>query len=54
LRDLKRREAALASYEEALAINPGHVEALVNHGMALRDLGRFKDGLAVQGRLGEP
>ena len=37
LRDLKRPEEALASYDQALAIKPDYAEALNNRGNALRD-----------------
>jgi tetratricopeptide (TPR) repeat protein len=37
---------ALASYDRALAIVPGHVEALSNRGVTLNDLRRYREALA--------
>ncbi len=45
LRDLRRFDAALASYDRALAIKPDYVEALQNRGGTLQDLKRFDDAL---------
>ena len=46
LRDLKRFDDALASYDRALAIKPDYAEALNNRGVALQELKRFDDALA--------
>jgi tetratricopeptide (TPR) repeat protein len=46
LQGLKRFEAALASYDRALAIKPGYAEALVNRGNALQQLDRHQDAMA--------
>jgi len=46
LSDLGRHEDALASYERALALRPGNVQALGNRGAALADLGRYEEALA--------
>jgi predicted O-linked N-acetylglucosamine transferase (SPINDLY family) len=40
----------LASYDQALAINPDHAEALYNRGITLRELQRFEDALASYDR----
>ena len=46
LRDLKRFDDELASYDRALALEPDYPEALNNRGVALRELKRFDDALA--------
>ncbi len=46
LRELKRPEEALASYDRALALKPAFPDALNNRGNALRDLGRPHEALA--------
>ncbi len=46
LRDLKRPEAALDSYDRALALKPDFAEALVDRGNALLDLWRVEEALA--------
>jgi tetratricopeptide (TPR) repeat protein len=46
LLDRGRIEEALASYDEALAIQPDNAEALSNRGLGLRALGRLEDALA--------
>jgi tetratricopeptide (TPR) repeat protein len=43
---LGQNEEALANYERALALRPGHAEALNNRGVALQELGRPEDALA--------
>ncbi len=46
LQTLNRFDEALASYDEALRIEPALVEAHSNRGNTLRELGRFEDALA--------
>lgn len=46
LQALGRLEAAVESYDQALAARPDHAPALVNRGNALRDLNRPDDALA--------
>jgi protein O-GlcNAc transferase len=45
LRDLKRVEEALASYDRAIALKPDYAEAYNNRGNALRDLKRIDEAL---------
>ena len=47
LRQLKRLDEALASYDKALAIKSDSVKTLNNRGVALRDLRRFDEALAT-------
>ena len=47
---MRRSEKALQAYDRALALQPNHVEAIVNRGAALHDLGRFEDALAAADR----
>src|SRR5260370_38721521 len=42
----KRFDAAVASYEMAIARKPGYAAALINHGLALYELKRFDEALA--------
>lgn len=46
LRDLKRTDEALASFERALALKPDYAPALSNRGSVLRDLKRFDEALS--------
>lgn len=46
LRELGRREEALASYEQALRLDPNNAHAHNNRGNVLRKLGRRKEALA--------
>jgi protein O-GlcNAc transferase len=46
LRDAKRLDAALASYDEAVARKPGHAEYINNRAIVLADLKRFEEALA--------
>ncbi len=46
LQMLNRPEDALASYDQALALEPFHAVLLYNRGRALQDLGRFEEALA--------
>jgi len=46
LKDLKRYDEALASYERAIALKPDYAEAYSNRGNALQDLRRFDEALA--------
>jgi protein O-GlcNAc transferase len=46
LRDLKRLDDALVSYDRALAIKPSYADALNNRGVVLRELKRFAEALA--------
>ena len=46
LRELKRFDEALASYDKALALKPDYAEALINRGNALLELKRFDEALA--------
>ncbi len=48
--DLKRPEEALASYDRALALRPGYMDALTNRGGALRQLKRLEEALAAYDR----
>jgi tetratricopeptide (TPR) repeat protein len=50
LRALKRLDEALASYEEALAIEPDHVEALGSRGNVLSELKRLEEALVSYDR----
>ena len=50
LYDAKQPAAALASYDRALDIAPGHADALNNRGNTLRDLGRRDEALASYDR----
>ncbi len=43
---LGRHQEALASYHDALDLQPDHVEALCNRGIVLHKLRRFDDALA--------
>ncbi len=43
---LGREEEALASYGRALALQPGHVQALSNNGVILDDLRRYEEAVA--------
>jgi tetratricopeptide (TPR) repeat protein len=46
LQELRRLDAALASYDRAIAIDPGFAEACSNRGVVLKDLGRLSAALA--------
>ena len=46
LRDQKRHEDAVASYDKAIALAPDYAEAYSNRGVALRDLKRHEDAVA--------
>jgi tetratricopeptide (TPR) repeat protein len=46
LRDLKRPEDALASYDRAIALKPDSAETYYNRGLVLQDLKRPEDALA--------
>ena len=46
LKRLKRPEAALASYNKAIAIKPDYAEAFCNRGIALLGLRRRQEALA--------
>ena len=46
LKDLKRFDEALASYDKAIALKPTYAEAYYNRGITLTHLKRFKDALA--------
>jgi tetratricopeptide (TPR) repeat protein len=45
--DLGRSEDALADYDQALALEPGHAAAHFGRGVTLADLGRSEDALAA-------
>ena len=47
---LGHKEAALASYERALALQPDHAEALSNRGLLLHELARHGEALASYDR----
>lgn len=47
LADAGRSEAALAGYETALALDPGHAAARLNHGWLLLESGRSDEALAA-------
>lgn len=49
----EQHEAAIASYEEALAISPDWTDALHGKAMALLQLGRFDEAIAVGQRIVE-
>src|SRR6266853_1166255 len=51
LRALHRFEEALASYDRALAIEPGLVDALLHRGVTLRALGRPAEALECYDRI---
>ena len=46
LRELKRTEEALESYDRAIALNPHYAEVYNNRGSALQELGRFDEAAA--------
>ncbi len=46
LKELKRLDDALASYDKAIALKPDYAEAFNNRGIALKDLKRLDDALA--------
>jgi tetratricopeptide (TPR) repeat protein len=46
LRELKRFDDALASYEKAIALKPDYADAFFNRGNALKELKRLDDALA--------
>src|SRR5258706_9729583 len=46
LRELKRRDEALASCDRAIALQPDYAEAYNNRGLVLQDLGRLEEALA--------
>jgi tetratricopeptide (TPR) repeat protein len=46
LRELKRFDDALASYEKAIALKPDYADAFLNRGNALSELKRLDDALA--------
>ena len=50
LRELKRFDEALASYDRALALRPDYAEARSNRGSALDDLKRYDEALASYDR----
>jgi tetratricopeptide (TPR) repeat protein len=45
LHDLHRHDEALASLDQALAIQPSHVDALYNRGLVLHQLQRYRDAI---------
>jgi protein O-GlcNAc transferase len=50
LKELKRFEEALASYDRALTVRPDYAEALFNRGGTLHELKRFEEALASYDR----
>src|SRR5262249_15491186 len=46
LRELKRSDEALASFDKAIALKPDYADAFNNRGIALRALRRFDEALA--------
>jgi protein O-GlcNAc transferase len=50
LKELKRFEEALASYDRALTLRAGYVEALCNRGVTLHKLKRLEEALASYDR----
>jgi protein O-GlcNAc transferase len=50
LKELKRFEEALASYDRALTLRPDYAEALSNRGVTLHELRRFEEALASYDR----
>jgi len=46
LRDLKRLDEALASFDTAIALNPGSSQAWSNRGAVLQDMKRVDEALA--------
>lgn len=46
LTQLGKHADAVASFDRAIALNPGHAEAYNNRGIALCNLSRFDDGIA--------
>ena len=47
----QRYEAALNSFNEALAVNPGYLEASAGKARALAGIGKFSEALAITSRL---
>jgi predicted O-linked N-acetylglucosamine transferase (SPINDLY family) len=47
LKDLKRLDEALASYDKAIALKPDYAEAYINRGSALKDLKRLDEASAA-------
>jgi predicted O-linked N-acetylglucosamine transferase (SPINDLY family) len=47
---MRRSEKAVQAYDRALALQPNNVEAIVNRGAALHELGRFEEALAAAER----
>ena len=50
LKELKRFEEALASYDRALMLRPDYAEALSNRGNTLYEMKRFDEALASYDR----
>ena len=46
LRELKRYDEALASYDRALSLRPDYADAFYNRGVTLQELKRFDEALA--------
>ena len=46
LKELKRLEEAIASYDAALVLDPIYVNAYANRGLALQELSRFEEALS--------
>jgi hypothetical protein len=46
LQQIKRFDAALSSYDKALAIKPDHIEALTNRGLVLYESNRLDEAIA--------
>jgi tetratricopeptide (TPR) repeat protein len=49
--NLDQAEKALACFDEALAMDPDHLDALIKRGAALERLQRFDDAIAVYDRI---
>src|ERR1035437_6506033 len=50
LKELKRYEEALASYDRALTVQSDYAEAFFNRGRTLKELKRFEEALASYDR----
>jgi tetratricopeptide (TPR) repeat protein len=49
LAGLLRRDEAVRSYDEALAIRPGDVEALLGRGYSLHNMNRWQEAIEASG-----
>ena len=54
LKELKRLDEALASYDKAISLKPDYAEAYVNRGNALMELKRLDEALASLQQSDQP